>query len=265
MELKCYIVDAFTRERFHGNPAAVCVLEKWLTDALMQSIAIENNLSETAFVVRENVDASDGEHWHLRWFTPGGEIDLCGHATLGTSFVLKTFVAPDAHRFIFRTMKNELVVTEEGGRYTMQFPAYDLKPVPVTDAMAEATGARPREAYLARDLLLVYDDERIVREMTPDQAKLKELDGLLVHVTAPGSAFDCVSRSFAPKLAVPEDPVCGSGHCHIVPYWTKRLGKPAIHAYQASRRGGELWCRQDGASVELSGDAVLYSKATLHL
>ena len=259
MELNCYIVDAFTRERFHGNPAAVCVLEKWLTDALMQSIAIENNLSETAFVVR------DGERWHLRWFTPGGEIDLCGHATLGTSFVLKTFVAPGAHRFVVRTMKNELVVTEADGRYTMQFPAYGLKPVSVTDAMTEATGARPREAYLARDLLLVYDDERIVREMTPDQAKLKELDGLLVHVTAPGSAFDCVSRSFAPKLAVPEDPVCGSGHCHIVPYWTKRLGKNTIHAYQASRRGGELWCRQDGASVELSGDAVLYSKATLHL
>ena len=260
MELKCYIVDAFTRERFHGNPAAVCVLGAWLPDALMQSIAIENNLSETAFVVHE------GERWHLRWFTPGGEIDLCGHATLGTSFVLKNFVVPEMHRFVFQTMKNELVVTEKGGRYTMKFPAYALKPVPVTDTMVAATGARPHEAYLARDLLLIYDDERIVRDMTPDQAKLQTLDGLLVHVTAQGGAtYDCVSRSFAPKLAVPEDPVCGSGHCHIVPYWTKRLGNPAIHAYQASPRGGELWCRQDGKAVELAGDAVLYSEATLHL
>ena len=197
--MKCYVVDAFTKEVFKGNPAAVCVMDEWLPDEVMQNIAVENNLSETAFTVKE------GDQWHLRWFTPGGEIDLCGHATLGTSFVLANFIEPDTKKFVFKTMCNTLTVTVKDGLYTMNFPAYDLKPVEVTDAMAEVCGARPKEAYIARDLLLVFDDEATVRNMQPDFEKMKSLDGLLVNVTAPGKDYDCVSRSFAPKLNVLED------------------------------------------------------------
>ena len=225
----------------------------------MMNITKENNFSETAFTVKE------GDHYRLRWFTPGGEIDLCGHATLGTSFVLANYVEPGTKKFVFDTMKNQLVVTEKDGLYTMDFPAYDLKPVEVTDAMADACGARPKEAYMGRDLLLVFDDEETVRNMQPDQEKLKGLDGLLTHVTAPGKDYDCVSRSFAPKLNVAEDPVCGSGHCHIVPYWVKRLGKADIVAFQASKRTGVLYCTQEGDTIHMSGYATLYSQAELNI
>ena len=251
--MKQYVVDAFTDRVFHGNQAAVCVLDQWLPEELMMAITRENNFSETAFTVKE------GEKWHLRWFTPGGEIDLCGHATLGTAFVLLNYFEPAAGRVVFTTLSGDLVVTRQGKLYEMEFPAYELRPVEVTNAMADALGVRPLEAYLARDLLCVLENEQTVRELTPDLEKLKQIDGLLVHVTARGVQEDCVSRSFAPKLAVAEDPVCGSGHCHIIPYWADLLGRDELVAYQASRRGGTLYCRREGSKIFMAGKAALYS------
>lgn len=256
--MKQYVVDAFTDKVFAGNPAAVCVMDEWLSDELMQKITIENNLSETAFCVRE------GKNYHLRWFTPGGEIDLCGHATLATAYTILRFVEPEADRVAFDTLSGELIVTKNGKLLEMVFPAYELKPVEVTDKMAEVIGARPIAAFMGRDLLCVMDDEAAVCACAPDMAKVMELDGLLLHVTAKGEDFDCVSRSFAPKCGVPEDPVCGSGHCHIIPYWADALGKTELVAYQASRRGGVLHTRLDGDRVILAGEAALFSEAEIY-
>ncbi|MBO5497168.1 MAG: PhzF family phenazine biosynthesis protein [Oscillospiraceae bacterium] len=251
--MKQYIVDAFTDKVFHGNQAAVCVLDTWLPEELMMDITRENNFSETAFTVKE------GEKYHLRWFTPGGEIDLCGHATLGTAFVLLRFYEKDAEQVVFTTMSGDLTVKRKGELFEMEFPAYELKKVAVTAAMEEALGTSVKEAYLARDLLCVVDSEQTVRDLTPELEKVKQIDGLLVHVTARGREEDCVSRSFAPKLAVAEDPVCGSGHCHIIPYWADRLGKDELVAYQASRRGGTLYCRREGGKIFMAGKAALYA------
>lgn len=251
--MKQYVVDAFTDSVFHGNQAAVCVLEQWPPEELMMNITRENNFSETAFTVKE------GDKWHLRWFTPGGEIDLCGHATLGTAYVLYRFYEKDADRLVFTTLSGDLAVTKHGDLLEMEFPAYELKPVEVTAAMEDALGTKVKEAYIARDLLCVLDDEQTVRELTPDLEKVKQIDGLLVHVTARGRDEDCVSRSFAPKLSVAEDPVCGSGHCHIIPYWADLLGKDELVAYQASKRGGTLYCKRKGSKIFMAGKAALYS------
>lgn len=255
-----YIVDAFTQDVFHGNPAAVCVPDAWPDDALMQAIARENNLSETAFTVKQ----ADGSY-RLRWFTPGGEIDLCGHATLACAFVLFREHIPDAPRVVFHTLSGELVVERQDGMLAMTFPAYTLTEVPVTPAITAALGHTPTAAYMGRDLLCIFDDENVVRRMQPDMARVQALDGLLLHVTAPGADSDCVSRTFAPKLGVTEDPVCGSGHCHIVPYWAKRWGKNDITAYQASERGGTLYCTLKADKVILAGHAVLFAQSVLHL
>jgi PhzF family phenazine biosynthesis protein len=255
--MKQYVVDAFTDKVFAGNPAAVCVMDKWLPEDLMMSITRENNLSETAFAVK------NGDTYRLRWFTPGGEIDLCGHATLGTAYVIMNYFEPDLQQLTFNTMSGELTVVRRGELYEMDFPAYELKPVEVTAEMTAALGVKPLEAYMGRDLLCVLESEEQVRELTPDMEKIKQLDGLLQHVTAAGKDFDCVSRSFAPKLNVAEDPVCGSGHCHVVPYWADKLGKSDILAYQASRRGGTLYCRKEGGRIKMSGKVAAYSAAEL--
>jgi predicted PhzF superfamily epimerase YddE/YHI9 len=259
--MKQYIVDAFTDKVFHGNQAAVCVMEQWPEESLMMDITRENNFSETAFTVKED----DG--YRLRWFTPGGEIDLCGHATLATAFVLLSFYEKQAVSITFHTMSGDLFVGRRDGGIVMDFPAYRLREVPVTDEMVEALGARPKEAYLDRDLLLVYGDESIVRAMKPDFEKVEALDGIGVGVavTAPGTAYDCVSRFFAPKAAIDEDPVTGSVHCMIAPYWCARLGKDPIRAYQASARGGEMICELKGDRVVLLGKAALFSVSELAL
>ena len=253
--MRQYVVDAFTDHVFAGNPAAVCVMDKWLDEATMMAITRENNLSETAFAVKE------GEKYHLRWFTPGGEIDLCGHATLGTACAIMTYVAPELTEITFTTLSGDLTVVRKGELYEMDFPAYELKSVPVTQAMADAmNGAMPKAAYMGRDLLCVFDNEATVRSMAVDQEKVRALDGLLLHATAPGSGGnDCVSRSFAPKCNVAEDPVCGSGHCHIVPYWADTLGRDTLVAYQASPRGGTLYCTREGSRIRMSGKAALYA------
>lgn len=260
--MKQYIVDAFTKEIFCGNPAAVCITGKWPADTVMQSAAKENNLSETAFA------APEGDGYRLRWFTPGGEIDLCGHATLAAAFVLLKYYDKDKEKIVFTTMSGELIVTKKGELFEMDFPAYKLKKVPVTEAMSEALGVTPVEAYLGRDLVCVLESEEAVRALKPDLTKVKALDGLLLNVTAragDSSAYDCVSRSFAPKLAVAEDPVCGSGHCHIIPYWSGKLGKDKITAYQASARGGTLYCTMAGDRIKMAGSAVLYAAGEVFL
>lgn len=251
--MKQYVVDAFTDKVFHGNQAAVCVLDKWPDEELMKSIARENNFSETSFTVKE-----EGKY-RLRWFTPGGELDLCGHGTLGTAFVLMNFYEKEADALVFSSLSGDLTVRRKAELYELEFPAYELKPAAVTDAMAEALGVRPSAAYMARDLLCILDDEQAVRTLRPDLEKIKQLEGLLVHVTARGRETDCVSRSFAPKLSVAEDPVCGSGHCHIIPYWADRLGRDELVAFQASQRGGTLYCRREGSKIFLAGKAALYS------
>ena len=253
--MKQYIVDAFTDKVFAGNQAAVCVLDSWPDEDLMMHITIENNFSETAFAVKE------GEDYRLRWFTPGGEIDLCGHATLATGYVILRFYEPDADRVVFQTLSGPLTLHRRAEGLEMDFPAYGLHPVSVTEAMTEALGVHPLEAWLDRDLMLVLDSPETVENLSPDQEKLAALDGLLQIVTARGTDCDCVSRVFAPKLAVPEDPVTGSAHCMIAPYWGEKLGKGTLSAFQASRRTGKMLCVLDGDRVRLTGKAALYSVA----
>lgn len=253
--MKQYIVDAFTDRPFHGNPAAICVLEQWPSVDWMLCVTRENNLSETAFAVKE------GERYRLRWFTPGGEIDLCGHATLACAFVLMREYEPETDSVLFDTLGGELSVRRRGDLYEMDFPAYALRPAEVTEQISAALGVTPLEVFMGRDLLCVLEDEAAVRGLRPDLQKVRELDGLLLHVTARGSRTDCVSRSFAPKCGVAEDPVCGSGHCHIAPYWAGRLQKTSLVAEQASARGGTLYCQVRGDRVTLAGNAALYSVA----
>ena len=257
--MKQYVVDAFADHVFEGNPAAVCLPARWPSERRMMDITRENNLSETAFAVREGAD------WGLRWFTPGGEIDLCGHATLATAYAIGRFVEPEAAQWRFQTKSGLLTVKREGELLSMDFPAYTLKRLEVTEEITDALGARPAEVWRARDLLCVFDDPETVIHMRPDLEKVKALKGALMQVTAPGTGteFDCVSRTFAPKMEVPEDPVCGSGHCHIVPYWAEKLGKTQLTARQASPRGGTLYCRLAGDRVILAGRAALYSVAEL--
>jgi len=258
--MKQYTVDAFTERVFSGNPAAVCVMEEWLPETTMRAIAKENNLSETAFIVKEE------SGYHLRWFTPNSEVDLCGHATLASAFVIMNFYEKDAAEVTFDTLSGKLFIKRRQGIYELDLPSYELKATPVTDAMGEAIGCRPAEAFLGRDLLCVLPTEKDVRTCQPDQAKVQALEGLILHITASGTnGIDCVSRSFAPKLAIAEDPVCGSGHCHIIPYWSRKLGKDELVAYQASERGGTLYCRQQGKRTVLGGKAALYAVSDIHI
>ena len=259
MEIKQYIVDAFTDHLFSGNPAAVCMLSQWLPEETMRQIAMENNLSETAFAVPIETG------YHLRWFTPGNEVELCGHATLGTAFVVLHLLHPQWDQVAFQTRSGILAVKKEGNLLAMDLPSYALTQVPVTQAMEEAIGARPKAAYLGLDLVCVMETEQQVRLVSPNLEKVMQLEGEILHMTAQGSDFDCVTRSFAPKCAVAEDPVCGRGHCHVVPLWAKTLGKKEILAYQASKRGGVLHCQDAGERTVLRGNAVLFSEGILHL
>lgn len=259
MTMKYYVVDAFAEKTFEGNPAGVCVLEKWIPDNLMQNITSENNLSETAFTVKE------ANGYFLRWFTPGGEIDLCGHATLGTAYILFRFFEPGANEITFQTKSGQLTVTRKDDLLEMDFPAYALSQIDVTDEMTDAIGIRPIEAWRGRDLICILENEEQVYSICPNQEKILNLDGLLFHITAQGKQYDCVSRTFAPKMGVAEDAVCGSGHCHIVPLWADKQKKDKIVARQASKRGGTLHCLQEGSRIKLAGSAVLYSAAELYV
>jgi len=252
--MRYFVVDAFTDQPFHGNPAGVCLPEADLPDAVMQAIAAQNNLSETAFAVPA------GDHWALRWFTPGAEVDLCGHATLGTAAVLfaEDLVGDDT--IAFDTRSGRLTVTREDGRLVLDFPRHDPRPIAVTDAMrrAVAPAAIVAAAAAGDDLLLELADETAVRTLVPDLVAMGALDYRGVVVTARGDDCDLVSRFFVPRLGVPEDPVTGSTHTALAPYWATRLGKDSLVARQLSARGGTLWCTLAGDRVRIAGRVRRY-------
>ena len=263
MRLPIFQVDAFTDTVFRGNPAAVCPLETWLPDQFLQSIAAENNLSETAFFT-PNADGS----YHLRWFTPTTEVPLCGHATLASGFVVATQLDPSQEVVRFTTnVSGPLTVRRSGDRWIMDLPAAPSEPVPVPDELAAALGGVTPEAVFARPgwWMAVFAEAATVRDLTPDMAAIAALPMDAILVTAPGDAadIDFVSRLFAPAAGIPEDPVTGAAHCMSAPYWAGRLGKTMLAARQLSQRGGEIGCRVDGDRVILSGAAVLYLTGTI--
>lgn len=259
MELEIYQVDAFTHQTFKGNPAAICPLEQWIDDEVMQAIAAENNLSETAFFV------PDGERFQLRWFTPAIEVDLCGHATLATAHVLYEHLSYTADEIRFDTRSGELVVKQHGQKLQMDFPAQPAEPTATPAIIIEALGANPVESLIAEDWFIVFENEIIIQQMTPNLELLKQLDLRGVCVTALGDDVDFVSRFFGPKAGINEDPVTGSTHCTLTPYWAGKLNKNNLHARQISARSGELYCSLNGSRVLISGECAdyLHGKITL--
>jgi PhzF family phenazine biosynthesis protein len=252
MRVPLYQIDAFTTKAFGGNPAAVCPLTSWLPDGLMQSIAAENNLAETAFIVPE------GDEFAIRWFTPEVEMDLCGHATLASAYVVFEHLDRARSAVTFGSRSGPLHVRRRDGRLELDFPALRARPTPALPGLAEALGKAPKQLLLATSYLAVYDGERDVRSIDPDMSALARLDAHGFIITAPGEDVDFVSRFFAPRLGVPEDPVTGSAHCTLTPYWSGRLGKTEMRARQVSKRGGELWCSIEGERVKMAGHAAPY-------
>ena len=259
MKIPLFQIDAFTGRVFGGNPAAVCPLETWLDDETMQAIAAENNVSETAFFV-EAVD-----HYDLRWFTPTVEVELCGHATLATAHLLFDELDIGGEVVQFETRSGRLTVSRDGDLLVMSFPAQPPGPCEVPAELIPALGAEPEEVLANDDYFVVLADEAEVRALTPDIARLGRLDRRGVIVTAKGEEADFVSRFFAPQSGIDEDPVTGSAHCELTPYWSKRLGKPLLTAHQVSARGGELVCEDQGERVLISGRAVTYLEGIIEI
>ena len=259
MTIPIYQADAFTGKLFGGNPAAICPLEEWLPDEIMQKIAIENNLAETAFFVKNETG------YKLRWFTPEYEIDLCGHATLASAHILFTELGHKEKSIHFETVKaGSLEVHNDGDKYTMDFPSRPAIHIEPPVGLIEALGeAAPIEVLRSRDYFLVYENEDQVRDISPDFFALSKMDTVGVIVTARGKKCDFVSRFFAPGAGIPEDPVTGSAHCNLIPYWAEKLGKNKLHAFQLSARQGELWCELKGDRVLISGKAVTYLKGEI--
>jgi len=260
MKLPLYWVDAFTAKVFHGNPAAVVALEQWLSDQTMQRIAFENGLAETAFYVRTGPD-----RFHLRWFTPAVEVDLCGHATLAAAFTLFTQLSQPGERVTFDSRSGPLVVTRSGDLLELDFPSRPAQPAAVSADLVRALGAQPEYVASSRDTLCVFAREEDVLALRPDFAAITQLKTFAIIATAPGRDCDFVSRFFAPGAGVHEDPVTGSAHCTLVPYWAGRLGKTCLRARQVSARGGELFCELRGDRVGIAGRAVLYLRGEIDL
>jgi predicted PhzF superfamily epimerase YddE/YHI9 len=253
MRIPIYQVDAFSSRVFAGNPAAICPLESWLDDATLQAIAAENNLAETAFYVPE------GDRFRLRWFTPAVEVDLCGHATLAAALVI------DRPEVRFITKSGDLTVTRNEDLFSMDFPSRPPQVHAGNPGLIQAVGGSPQALLAARDYLIVYETEEEVRALKPNMEGLMEIDRFAVIVTAPGKRSDFVSRFFAPNKGIPEDPVTGSAHCTLTPYWAKRLGKDKLHALQVSARGGELWLEQKGERVAIAGNGTLYMEGAIYI
>lgn len=270
-KLSIYHVDAFTDKLFYGNPAAVIPLREWLPDATMQLIAMENNLSETAFFVPHTPDQmkSTGAHYHIRWFTPHSEVDLCGHATLAATMVIDKVMRLDTNKFkiTFYTDKAGLLdVYVDEGWYTLDLPARMPEPCATPDGLLKALGVENAiQVMRSRDYFVVLGAEADVQALAPDFTALKKLDGLGVIVTAPGDVVDAVSRCFFPNEGIEEDPVTGSAHCNIIPYWSQRLGKKELVCRQLSKRGGTLICLDKGERVWMSGKCILYMEGTINL
>ena len=259
IEIPIYQVDAFADIPFSGNPAAVCPLTEWLPDAQLQAIASENNLSETAYFVR------NGDGFELRWFTPGCEVDLCGHATLASAYVLFSELGEPGELLRFHTKSGELRVRRQGELLVLDFPSRPPQPMAANPSLAAALGGKPVEILAARDYLVRYGSADEVLALRPDMHALMKIDRFAVIVTAPGSDCDFVSRFFAPAKGVPEDSVTGSAHCTLIPYWADKLGKSTLHARQVSPRGGELFCKLKGDRVEIAGRARLFLRGTLEV
>lgn len=261
MTLTVYQVDAFANEIFKGNPAAVIPLNNWLDATLMQQIALENNLSETAFFVKTD------EGYDLRWFTPEYEIDLCGHATLASAYVIKTFLEPHVHTIQFTTQKaGVLKTTAKDGVFTLDFPARMPAATQVPKNLLESLGVTNAvEVLRSRDYFVVLPNEEAVQHVEPDYTLMKTLDTIGVIVTAKGQSADVVSRCFYPGAGIPEDPVTGSAHCNIIPYWSSKLGTTKIFAKQLSQRGGELQCELAGDRVLMNGKCVLFMKGEIYV
>jgi PhzF family phenazine biosynthesis protein len=263
MEIPLYQIDAFTSRPFGGNPAAVCPLESWLDDATMQAIATENNLSETAYFVRH------GEDFELRWFTPVAEIDLAGHPTLATAYVILEMLEPRRESVRFATQKAGILeVVRAEGRLAMDFPARPPAPKSTLGDVAAALRAKPVEVLAARDGFAVFKSEAEVKALKPDFAKVAKLDCMGLIATAPGapgSGVDFVSRFFAPRHNINEDPVTGSAHTTLIPYWAAKLGKRKLFARQISKRGGELWCEDRGERVGIAGQCAPFMAGTITL
>ena len=259
MRMPIYQVDAFTSEIFSGNPAAVCLLDRWIDDSTLQAVAAENNLSETAFLVR------NAEGFDLRWFTPVTEVALCGHATLASAFILFNCQKWSEESIRFQTRKSgELVVTRRNDLLEMDFPARPVHAQPPPMELDKALRVTPQKVLgSAEYLLVVLDSERTVREVQPDFVALDRVACRGTIITAKGDRSDFVSRFFAPRVGIPEDPVTGSAHCVLVPYWAGVLRKNDLHAFQVSKRGGELFCTHAGERVKLSGKAALYMEGTI--
>ncbi len=265
MKIQLFQVDSFTDTTFGGNPAAVCPLADWLPDTTLQAIAAENNLSETAFFVKES------QGYRLRWFTPVEEVDLCGHATLAAAYVLFEELRHPDPAILFHSKSGPLNVLKTPQGYMMDFPVWSYKPLDADETLIRALGVKPDECYMAADIMAVFKDEQTVRNLSPDYALLGQIrDTRGILATAPGysegdKTIDFVSRAFFPKLGINEDPVTGSAHCVLTPYWAERLGKKRLLARQISKRGGNLLCEMRDERVEITGQAVLYMKGEIHV
>ena len=259
MKIPYYHVDAFASARFKGNPAGVCVLEEWLPDDTLQKIAFENNLSETAFFIAKR------DHFELRWFTPAIEVDLCGHATVAAGFVIFSFPGQKDPVIRFQSKSGLLTVEREGEIMVLDFPSRPPVPCELPDALRKGLGCAPLEVRRSRDYFAVLSTQKEVQELKPDLQWLGELDSLGIIVTAPGVKADFVSRFFAPRAGVSEDPVTGSAHCSLIPYWSEKLSKKKMRALQLSPRGGELFCEDAGDRVRIGGKAILYLKGEIEI
>ncbi len=259
MRVPYYHVDAFTGEVFHGNPAGVCFLERSLPERVLAGVAAENNLSETAFLLPEK------DFFHLRWFTPTSEVDLCGHATLAPAHVLFSERGYTGKSLRFHTKSGWLSASRRDDLVELDFPSRPPKSCSAPEELLRALAARPKEVLRARDYLVLFESEAEVKALAPDMALLAQLDCLGIIVTAPGEQADFVSRFFAPRAGVPEDPVTGSSHSTLIPFWSARLGKKELFARQVSSRGGELYCRDLGERVGIAGRAVIYSRGELDI
>ncbi|MCH3965423.1 MAG: PhzF family phenazine biosynthesis protein [Clostridium sp.] len=259
MRMPIYQVDAFTNELFRGNPAAVCPLEEWIDDNIMQKIAKENNLSETAFFIKK------GDMYELRWFTPEFEIDLCGHATLAAAYVIFQYLEKDLNEISFDTKSGKLKVIKKATLLTMVFPSREGNKCDITKELVEALGKKPLELYKSRDYMAVFEKEEDIINLNPDMEKLKKINAFGIIVTSKGNDIDFVSRYFIPDSVIGEDPVTGSAHCTLIPYWKKVLNKDKFLARQLSDRSGILYCRDLGDKVEISGEAAFYLEGYINV
>jgi len=264
MEIDIFQIDAFTDTLFNGNPAAVCPLDAWIADELLLKIAQENNLAETAFFI-----PLETGQYHLRWFTPEFEMDLCGHATLASAFVLREELAVDREKIIFKTKSGELSVTHDGTYYCLNFPSRVAQKSTLPKEISNAINVQAKEVWKARDYLLLYESEEDIKTMAPDMSLMHQINidpgGIIVTAKSEDPKVDFVSRFFTPQASIFEDPVTGSAHCTLIPFWAERLNKKKMRALQISERGGEILCTLDGDRVHLQGKAVkfMHGKITI--